>query len=77
VLISGEPFERSMLFVSKAGAYTSDLSGAPLLGRFQALPTNIRLGWKSLPGTNTRLLQALVNYACKKFYDIWPGSPMC
>jgi hypothetical protein len=53
VLISGEPFQPSITFVKKAGAYPSDLSGAPLLGRFQALPTNIRLGWKSLPGTNT------------------------
>jgi hypothetical protein len=29
------------------------LSGAQLLGRLLGLPTNIRLGWKSLPGTNT------------------------
>jgi hypothetical protein len=26
---------------------------APLQGRLLALPTNIRLGWKGLPGTNT------------------------
>jgi hypothetical protein len=36
-----------LMFASKAGA---DLSGAPEL---LALPTNIRLGWKDLPGTNT------------------------
>jgi hypothetical protein len=29
------------------------MSGAPLLGRLLALPTNIRLGWKGLSGTNT------------------------
>jgi hypothetical protein len=29
------------------------LSGTPLYGRLLASPTNIRLGWKSLPGTNT------------------------
>jgi hypothetical protein len=29
------------------------LSSAPLKGRSLALPTNIRLGWKSLPWTNT------------------------
>ena len=29
------------------------LSGAPLYGRLLASSTNIRLGWKSLPGTNT------------------------
>jgi hypothetical protein len=30
-----------------------DLSGAPLEGRLLASPTNIRLGWKGLSGTNT------------------------
>jgi hypothetical protein len=29
------------------------LSGAPLWGRLLALLTNVRLGWKGLPGTNT------------------------
>jgi hypothetical protein len=29
------------------------LSGAPFKGSPLALPTNIRLGWKGLPGTNT------------------------
>jgi hypothetical protein len=28
------------------------LSDAPLKGRVLTLPTNIRLGWKGLPGTN-------------------------
>ncbi len=28
------------------------LSGVPLKGRLLALPTNIRLGWKGLAGTN-------------------------
>jgi hypothetical protein len=28
------------------------LSSAKLLGRLLALPTNIRLGWKGVPGTN-------------------------
>jgi len=42
------------MFAGKAGAYPSEhLSGAPLYGRPLALPTNIRLGWKSLPGPNT------------------------
>jgi hypothetical protein len=30
-----------------------EFSGAPFLGRPLALPTNIRLGWKVLPGANT------------------------
>ncbi len=77
------------------------LKGAPLYRRPLALPTSIRLGWKSLPGTNTLayyenpyitavksfIVQALVrkdlpetntlayypkvvNYGCKKFYNI-------
>ena len=28
-------------------------SGAPLLGSLLTLPANIRLSWKSLPGSNT------------------------
>ncbi len=28
--------------------------GAPLYGRHLALPTNVRLVWKGLPGTNTQ-----------------------
>jgi hypothetical protein len=31
-----------------------DLSGDPHYDRLLASPTNIRLGWKSLPGTNTQ-----------------------
>ncbi len=46
------------------------LSGVPLHGRPLALPTNIRLGWKGLPGTNT------VNYVRKKFYIIGPWSDL-
>jgi len=37
------------MFAGKVGAYPSEsLQGRPL-----ALPTNIRLGWKGLPRTNT------------------------
>jgi hypothetical protein len=32
--------------------FTIKLSDAPLYGRLLALPTNVRLGWKDLPGTN-------------------------
>jgi hypothetical protein len=39
------------MFAGKAGAY---LSEAPFRRvRLLASPINIRLGWKSLPGTNT------------------------
>jgi hypothetical protein len=36
------------------------LLGALLWGRLLALPTNIRLDWKYLPGTNTILLLELI-----------------
>jgi len=39
-----------------------NLSGAPLKGRLLALPTNIRLGWRGLPQTNTPAY-----YSRKKF----------
>jgi hypothetical protein len=42
------------MFVSKAGpTKVKDLSGAPLCGRLPALPANIIIRWKDLPGTNT------------------------
>ncbi len=42
------------MFDREAGAYLSEaLSSDPLLDRLLGLPTNIRLGWKGLPGTNT------------------------
>jgi hypothetical protein len=42
------------MFATKAGAYLiKPISVAPLMGRLMAVATNIRLGWKGLPGTNT------------------------
>jgi hypothetical protein len=35
------------------GTQVKQLSGTPLKGRLLASPTNTRLGWKGLPGTNT------------------------
>ncbi len=41
------------MFAGKAGAYSSEVPlGAPLMGRFLVLTTDIRIGLKSLPGTN-------------------------
>jgi hypothetical protein len=39
----------------RPGAYSrgEHIKGSSLKGRLLALPTNIRLGWKGLPGTNT------------------------
>jgi hypothetical protein len=48
------------------------LKDAPLQGRPLALPENIRLGWRGLPGTNTSLLRKSVNYGRKKFYNTVP-----
>ncbi len=59
------------LICVRPGAYprVEHLKGA-LLGQTPALPTNIRLGWKSLSGTNTSLFTKSVNYIRKKFYNI-------
>ncbi len=45
VFVHGEPFQPCIIFASKARAFPSE---TPLFGRLQALPTNMRLGWKSL-----------------------------
>ncbi len=48
------------MFDSKAVAYqVEDLSGAPLFyERLLTIPTNIRLDWNDLPGTNNRAYSA-------------------
>jgi hypothetical protein len=43
------------------------LTGAPLLGKLLALPTNITQGWKHLPGDKHSSIS--VNYGRKKFYS--------
>jgi hypothetical protein len=65
--VTGEPFQPSLMFVRKGGAYPS---GAHK--RSGALPTNIRLSWKGLPGKNSSLLRTFVNYGRKKFCNIGP-----
>jgi hypothetical protein len=64
MFVLGKPFQLSLVFVGKAGAYPSD---TPLKGRMLALPKNIILGWKGLPGTNA--LTYLLTYGRKKFYN--------
>jgi hypothetical protein len=53
------------------------LSGAPLMDcTLQYLPANIRLGRKSLPGTDTlAYYEDLLNMAVKVFYNIGPRLP--
>jgi len=49
------------------------LSGAPFYGRFLALPTNIRQGWKRYVGDkHSILIRMLVIYGQKMFYNIGP-----
>ncbi len=47
-------------------------SDAPLWGRLHALPTNIRLGWKSFQGTNTLAYYKNVYYGLKRFMILTP-----
>jgi hypothetical protein len=54
------------MFVGKARS-------VPKSGQLQALPANIILVWKGLPGTKTlasSLIQTFVNYGRKKFINI-------
>ncbi len=49
------------------------LSVAPIKGSLLALPTNSRLGWKGLPGTNSLAYNGKsVNYGRNKFHDTGP-----
>ncbi len=61
------------------GAYTrvEHLKGASL-GKVLAISSNIRKGWKCLQGKkHSTLLQTVVNYGRKKFYDIIPSWAKC
>jgi hypothetical protein len=55
VFVPKKSFQPSLMLVDKAKSLTREkhISGAPLKSRLLALRTNIRLGWKSLPGSNT------------------------
>jgi hypothetical protein len=47
VFVPDKPFQSSLMFAGKAGAYPSEAtSDATLKGRLLALPTNNILGWK-------------------------------
>jgi hypothetical protein len=68
--VPDRPFHPGLMFESKATAYLcKDLSVSPLQGRLLVLPTNIRLGSKSLPGTNTLAYdKKMINYSHKNVY---------
>jgi hypothetical protein len=58
---------------STPGAYPSvaHLARSPI-GLAPALPRNIRLDWKSLPGTNTLAITKIRNLRPQKIYNIGP-----
>ncbi len=49
------PLQLSLMFTSKASSIPKgeEAKRGLHLGRLLALPVNIRLGWKDLPGTKT------------------------
>ncbi len=66
MFVPWQPFQPNLMFADKV--WSLSLSGVA-----QALLTNIKLGWKGLPGTSTLIyLQTLVNYCRQKFYNIGP-----
>ncbi len=54
MFVPDKPFQPTPIFAIKPEpSRVRHISGDPLYDRLLALPTNIRLGWKGLPGTNT------------------------
>jgi hypothetical protein len=54
MFVIGKQFQSSLLFVGKARSLSqSGASEGSSIGQAPFLPTNIRLSWKGLPGTNT------------------------
>ncbi len=75
MFVPGKPFQPSLMFVGEAWVYPRvEHLKCVSLGWAPALPTNIRLGWKSLPNKISSLLWKSVNYKRKQFYST---GPMC
>jgi hypothetical protein len=75
VFVPGRSFQLSLMFAGKAGTYPTikHLKGA-LVGKVLALPTNIRLGCRALPGTSTLAFYKNLNItAVKLFITMGPG----
>ncbi len=72
-IVSGKPFQPSLMFEDKAGAYASEApSRYYTLGQASGL---IRLGWKALPETNTLpYYKNLQIMAVKSFIVQAPGQ---
>ncbi len=75
MFVPGKPFQPSLiLWVRLESTRVKQLPGAPLLGRLLASPTNVRLGWKGLPRTNTlAYYKNLTITAVKSFIVLAPG----
>jgi hypothetical protein len=57
MFVPGKPFKPSLIFVSNSVTYPSEAPfSAPLLGKLMALPANIRLSGKILPGETLQLI---------------------
>ncbi len=71
MFVLGKPFQPSLMFMVTTRALVKHLSDAPL----QALPANIKLGWKGLPGTNTLAYYESSQITdVKSFYNIRPRN---
>ncbi len=68
MFVPDKPFQLRVMFEP-----TQKISGAPLLGRLIALPTNISLDWEGLQGTSTLAYYDNSQVKDKKFDNIGPG----
>jgi len=73
MFVPGKPFQSSQMFVGKARTYSSEapFRASILKGWLLALTANIRLGWKSLPGTNAPAYYEMA--AVKRFKTLAKG----
>jgi hypothetical protein len=76
VFIPVKPFQMNLMYVGKVRSLP--LSGAPerdFIGMGASLPENIKLGWKSSPGTNTlAYYQNSLTMAVESFITLDPGK---
>jgi hypothetical protein len=77
VFVLGKPFQLSLMFVGKPGAFLlKNLLDAPIFGRLLGLPTNNRLDWNGLLGTNTQAYCENSQITDKKVSKHWSLYPI-
>ena len=70
MLVPGKPIQSSLMFAGKAKACLSGATHRQAL----AFPSDIRLGWKGLPGTNSlAYYERSYLTAVKSFITLRPG----